>query len=718
MSKRVLALLLSSALVISTAACGVTATIDVNTDSDTEAGAEDTKTETQGSSDQTKSGEESVTSEIDYTTGTPWIDSDLEGNVTADTEVSLKDNYVLAVNKDKILDLEIPEGYPSYGTLAEVYKETNEQIQKLFLGDEPKNHDAKLAYDLFWLLMDWEGRDKVGVEPLKKITDAIEGIKSVDDLTKYVLDTKNEDQIAALWSGASTTDLEDSDHHIIAVAYCELMLEDSAEYSTLTDYGKIKKDAYTDLARKMLGKLGYSDDEIQQKLDNCFAFETAVSESIPSDETRKSPDFLSSIYNIYSYDELDKLQENIPILEKLKRDGYPEADKYMVLSPDYITKLNELYTDDNLSLMKDYMIVNGVIGSASKLDKECYEWKTECSNAISGASGSRSDEEVFTSYVSSTLDWQVGRMYSDAYLKPEDKERLSEMVDEILDAYHGVIESADFLSDETKEKAIEKLESINKAVLYPDDWSKYSTEDLNFKSKDEGGTLWDALASINAYKIKDEAKKYPEARDKEKWGNPPNFFNCQYNSTTNTIYLYGAFCQSTIYNSKMSDEELYGKLGWVTGHEISHAFDSKGAQFDKDGNMADWWTEEDYTAFQERNKKLADYFNNMHPWEGQDFKGDIMTGEAGADMAGMKVILMIVKDKKDFDYDKMFRSLGDVWLEKGTLQSAYDQINDVHPMGYLRVNCTLQQFDEFLDLYDIKEGDGMYLAPEDRVIVW
>ena len=167
----------------------------------------------------------------------------------------------------------------------------------------------------------------------------------------------------------------------------------------------------------------------------------------------------------------------------------------------------------------------------------------------------------------------------------------------------------------------------------------------------------------------------------------------------------------------MSDEDLYARLGHVIGHEISHAFDSTGAQFDKDGNMKQWWSDEDWTAFQERNEKLNAYFNNIHPWEGQNF-AENKTGEACADMGGMKCMLRLAAKKDGFDYDKFFRSFADLWLSKVTQNVVYIYINNEHPMNYLRINCTLQQFDEFLDLYEIKEGDTMYLAPEDRVNIW
>ena len=168
----------------------------------------------------------------------------------------------------------------------------------------------------------------------------------------------------------------------------------------------------------------------------------------------------------------------------------------------------------------------------------------------------------------------------------------------------------------------------------------------------------------------------------------------------------------------MSDEEVLARLGTAIGHEISHAFDRTGAKFDKDGNMKNWWTQEDKEEFKKRNAKLAAYYDSIHPWEGQDLEGGGKTGEACADMAGMKVCLKIAGEKENFDYDKFYRAYANLWMMKANLLTAQALVEDVHPMNYLRINCTLQQFDEFLDQYGITEGDNMYLAPEDRVNIW
>ena len=655
----------------------------------------------------------------DYTTGTPWMDIDLDGVVTDDTAVDIKDDYALYVNKDDILSLEIQEGYPYAGTVIDVVTQTDEDIKNMFLGDAPESHDARLAYDLFGLLMDWDSRNAQGVAPLKERTDAVEAISSIDELSAYYTDTPIEKQLFCLWDGGIDIDLADSSKYSQYIYKGDVILKDSAEYKNLTEYGKIRKEAAEILVRKKLVKLGYSEDEAQEKFDNCIKFETMLAPAIPTTEDEQKPDFIEKMANYYSKDQLKEAEGNVPFLEWMEQaKGYPEADEYWVVWPDYVTKLNELYTDDNLQLIKDTIIVNGAFRNAYLLDRECYEWDTEFTNAVRGSSGMLDDETVMSGTVSETLEWPVAQLYTETYLKQEDKDRISEMIDEVLEEYHGIINEAEFLSEDTKAKAIEKLEAIGKNVLFPDSWDVYSCNDLTFASKDEGGTLWAAEEAITKYNAEKAVRDYSKPVDKTEWKETPHTVNCFYYPQNNQIYIMGAFAKGNIYNSGMSDEELYAKVGTVIGHEISHAFDPSGSQFDKNGDMADWWTAEDKKAFQTRTDKLAAYYNNMHPWEGQDFRGETMTGEACADMAGMKCMLRIAAQKKDFDYDKFFRAYANLWLTKDTLQEAYARIKDTHPMTYLRINGTLQQYDEFLDFYDIKEGDNMYLAPEDRVAIW
>ena len=673
----------------------------------------------QASEAQTSAEQASEAQEPDYSTGTPWPDIDLEGVVTPEMSAELKDDYALAVNKEDILNLKIPEGYPTAGTIMDLDLLQQEDVKKMFLGEAPDSHDAKLAYDLFWLMMDWDSRNALGVSPLKEMTEAVEEISSIDELTSYYIETPLEKQLTCLWDCGSIQDFADSNRYILYVDNAGFLLDDSAEYRSLTPYGAVKKDAYTLLATKILRKLGYSEAEAAKKIDNCFALESMIAETAYTSEEQNKPDFLDQCYNIFSREDLEARQGRLPILNYLEHvKGYPAAEEYMVIQPELLDKLNDLYTEDNLPLIRDMMIVTGIVSNAGSLDRECYAWSRECTNTSRGSTGTLDDETVFSASVANILIWPVAQLYTQAYLNQGDKDRISALVDEILDAYHDILKDADFLSDETRAKAIEKLEAIDKRILFPDSWEKYSYDNLDFASREEGGTFWDARTALTKYALAKNVKEYSLPFDKEKWSAPPHEVNCFYNPQTNSIYIMGAFARGDFYNSEMSDEELYGTLGSVIGHEISHAFDSTGAQFDKNGDKNNWWTKEDYDRFLEKNQKMVDYYNAMHPWEGQNYYGSIMTGEACADMAGIKVMLLLAAQKPDFDYDLFFRTFAHDYLTKDTLQMTYLRINDVHPICCLRINATLQQYDEFLNFYGITEGDGMYLAPDDRVNIW
>ena len=670
-----------------------------------------------GESEDSQASEESLDIK-DYSNGTPWAMIDLDGVVTPDTPADAKDNFALFANKDDILSLELQKDESLLGTMYDVIRAGEEDELRMFDGDEPESHDAKLAYNLYHLMMDWDSRNKAGVEPLKKQTDAVESLDTIDKLTDYLSDTPKAEQLSSLWYAGSDKDMEDSAKNIIKVSNDRLMLQDSAEYSKPTEYGTVLKDAKMKLAKRMLVKLGYTEDEAQQKIDNALAFETKLAPSVYTAEEQGSEDIIERTNNHYTRDELKEAEGRLPILELLDNTGYPENADYVVYNPGALEKLNELYTEENLPLMRDLIIVKGVISASSDLDRECFEWSEECANEIEGIDTEPDDKSTAAISVSGMLKWPVAQLYTETYLHEEDKERITGLVNEIKEAYHGILEDADFLSDETREKAIEKLDAIEPRVLYPESWEKYECKGLDFKGPKDGGTLWEALQAVKAYQIKEEVDEFSNPVDKKKWSVSPQTFNCGYEPLTNSIYILGAYARGNIYNSEMSDEEVLAKLGVSIGHEISHAFDRTGAQFDKDGNMKNWWTGEDKEEFKKRNAKLAEYYNAIHPWEGQDLKGSIMTGEACADMAGMKVALRVASEKKNFDYDKFYRAFANLWLAKENLMVARGSIEDEHPLNYLRINCTLQQFDEFLDYYGITEGDNMYLAPEDRVNIW
>ena len=553
----------------------------------------------------------------------------------------------------------------------------------MYMQDAPEGHDAQLAYNLYWMMMDWDSRNAVGVEPAKKLVDDFEALSSIEELSQYVVDTPYEQQLGCAWKSGGTINPNDSSSVLLAVMPMTPMLEDAGEYLEQTQMGALMSMAEGTLAQRMLVKLGYTEEEAAAKYQNCLDFEGMLATAMYPDSVKKTPEYFAMVNNFFSLEEMKELQGNVPILESLSAMGYADQEQYMVAEPEYVKKLNELWTDDNLQLIKDCFIVHGSRSFAVKLDRECYDWIQEYQGMMTGTAGaSQPDEIMFTNMVSSQLPWPVAQLYSEKFLKQEDKDRIAGMVEEIRQAYHGILDEADWLSEDTRAKTVEKLEAIQKNVLYPDSWDAYSCENLNFAGPQDGGSLWDAWMEIDRYKQQQMVDLFDQPLDRTQWPDnaTPNTYNCFYVPNFNSIYILGAYVRGLGDISAMSDEELYARLGTAIGHEFSHAFDPTGAQFDKDGNMNLWWTEEDAMAFAGKTARMAAFYSAIQPWEGMGYQGEIVTDEACADLAGMKVILRIAAGKEGFDYDAFFRAYADNYLTVMTPEVALQNMADIHDL--------------------------------------
>lgn len=335
-----------------------------------------------------------------------------------------------------------------------------------------------------------------------------------------------------------------------------------------------------------------------------------------------------------------------------------------------------------------------------------------------GITGGRTEEQLGLDVVDAALSLPLDYVYIDTYCSAEERQEVIDMVLEFAEYYRELLRQEDWLSEETKAGAIEKLDNLTIRACYSDEREDYSG--LTITSKAEGGTYLEALQAIQKYNLVLLGRKVNQPVNPDLWGMSTRDVNAYYSFSDNSINilcgtLVGAFSLDQPY------EAVLAIIGAQTiGHEISHAFDTNGAQFDKDGNYDSWWQDEDYVAFQERAERLTAYLNEIVLYEGAPVsRGELQVGEMIADLGGMKAALMMAQDREDFDYDVFFRAVAKGWASIQTKNSALSQMQtDAHPMSSLRVNIPLQNFDEFLEFYEIQPGDGMYLAPEDRVKVW
>ena len=713
MKKRVVSMLLATCMTVATAGCGANnipqnAAEDASVQTDVPS-AED------GEADAAAI-EESAKDAGKGAGGTPWIDSNIKENVTADTVTDPADDFALYANKDWIMENSIPDGYSSWSPFASRSLEVKKQCMDLLKDTSIKGHDAELVRTLDSLALNWDSRNKLGVSEIQDGYDKILDAKSLDDITKLLT---AEDTVYDYYNFVkikAETGFNDPEKYLVAVDTPRLLLKDSAEYSKRTENGDMNYGFNKDMFVFMAPKLGMTEDEAIKCFDEAIEMETKLASKIYTTNEKYSEDYYVKANNEMSFDELVSYTNNFPLKDIFKAAGYVYDGAYLVSNPDYYKNLDAVYTDENLEGIKSLLIVDYVLGYSQGLDRETYDKRNELNNKYFGTTGSVSDEEMAYNIVLNALPDSMQIVYIQKYGSEEDRQKMKELCQEVIDTYRELLSENDWASDEVKNYAIEKLDSITINAAYPDKFNDTSG------IKIDGCTFIGANKQINLNNIKENIKLMGTKVDKEKWATAMPVTECDafYHPLENSVNMLLGMMGEPFYSSDMSVEELYASIAafWV-GHEVSHAFDSNGAQFDKDGQLRDWWPEEDKAKFQERIDKMDKYLDSLVAFDDKHFIGELIDTEMVADMTGLQCALRMASKVDGFDYKKFFIKYAQMNAAIFTYSSELNLLTqNPHPLSYSRVNVPVQQFEEFYEAFDVKEGDNMYLAPEDRLIVW
>ena len=663
---------------------------------------------------------------IDTSVMKPWINANIYGLVTDDVTADIKDDFYLAVNHDWLRDAELYPGRPSATPWYQAVDTMKERCMTI-LADEslkelegPEGHDAELIQNYYYQFLDWESRNEAGLAPVMPAVEALQSVKTLDDLRSFLLsDTyarfSTQDAPALVPIGLDKY-TQDSGLYQVNLGPTNLLLEDAAEYRKITENGKRVKKQKESLASYMLERVGLTKEEAQKAIDNVNELDARLAEYVTPLVETQDPSYLQGTVNPVTMDQIREMTPNYPLAEIMERDGWSEAERINVLQPGALKELDALFTEENAEALRDKILVNILLGSMQYLDEAAYREYIKQYMEFYGLTQVPADEtRAYTSTRGMFRD-SFGRLYVRQYLDESVREEIRQICEDVIDTYREMLAKTDWLSAETREAAQNKLDAIAIHAVYPDKWEDYSIYSVN----EDGDILTARLDRAAADKQRDVGRMNGSV-DKELWGDIDIIeTNAYYEPKDNSINIIpGFFCDVT-YRSDMSIEEKYGALGGVIGHEISHAFDSGGAQYDAAGNFNNWWTPEDKAAFDERTGKVIAYFDKIVPFDdGTPNSGKLVNTEATADMGGIKCVLLMAEKIDGFDYDKFFRAYARMWQRMDTLQMCeWLATSDSHPLSYQRINVTLQQFDEFLDTYGIKEGDGMYLAPEDRILIW
>lgn len=649
----------------------------------------------------------------------PWINSNIMG-MAADEDMrpDLKDDFYFNVNFDYLRDGQLRPGYSEEAPFFDAMYLVRDRCFEILNDDTLTGDDAQRVQAYYELWLDWDSRNEAGIEPILPFIDQIKEVDSIEEMNELLLSEENHiygvrpDVIEVMPS------YTDSSLYEVWILSTSLSLSDAGEYREMTESGRRLKERRDSQYSYMLSRVGYSDEEIEQILTDLFEFETAVAANMKSRIEWREPNAALESINPATIESLREMSPNYPLADYMEKYGWAESDLINVDEPKWLEGLNALYTEENLPGIKAYILTQTLRQWITFLDEDAYRKNQEYYMTYYGITEDEPDEDLAYEETRAAFPNCFARLYIDKYLNEETRNEITQLCQDVADTYKEIIMEEDWMSDETKEMAVNKLSNLKINAVYPDKWP----DDSMYKvvSKAEGGTYFQAVLDFYSGMEQEMLSKINTKVDPDLWTVDILETNAFYDFQDNSINIIPGFFCSATYRSDMSVEELYGTLGTVIGHEISHAFDSTGSRFDANGNVNNWWTDEDLAAFDARSARVAEYFDGIVAFDdGTVIRGQLVQGESIADLGSMKCILKMAGKIDGFDYDQFFRAYANLWAGFGTIENLLDAAaTDSHAFAYLRANVVIAQFDEFIETYDIHEGNGMYIAPEDRILVW
>lgn len=648
-----------------------------------------------------------------------WVNSDITAADEASGRPSPQDDFHRAVNYEWLSTAKFKSGESRVNSFSERDDEVEEQIKGLLADGSIKEHEAELTQKFHKMLLEWDERNRLGTEPVIPYIARIEKIKTMDDLTAYLTDADDPHFGSLLMRAAVTPDGRDATNETVTIWPSSLLLSNADDYRAAELGGPAKrcKDANDIFIIKLLKKAGYDTERAKAMNDAVFRIEKKLSAKSMGLKALRMPEARRACYNVRTRKELAAASANFPLVAILDSLGYGESREFVLSEPEWLKNINEVYVQENLEDIKNLLIVKTLFSNANMLDREARGWAAERTNSIMGSSGSIPDETYAYEMVKSVLDEPLGRVYAGKYADPAVKERIEALIHRVVDYYREMLREEEWLSKKTREKAVAKLDALTVRAAYPEKWDDFS--ELDFKDHASGGSLTEAAAAIIRFERKRDAKLVNTKVDKSKWIAAPYTVNAYYSASDNSINIPTGILGGVFYPKDGNTEGLLGGIGMVIGHEITHAFDTNGSQYDENGNMLNWWTEEDKKKFDARAKAISDYFSTLDVMPGVKADGELILSEAIADLGGLSCMAAIARGIEGFDYAKFFEAYAKVWRSRATKESEEYRIKeDVHPLPFLRTNVNVQQLQEFYDAFGVKPQDGMYLAPEKRLALW
>ena len=617
--------------------------------------------------------------------------------------------------------------HPMNGAFVDLEELNKKRIREMvedYAGKlQTKGTVAQKIASLYNLYMDSTRRNREGYTPIKPVLAKVRTVKNRKELLKlmYDLDVKGYGTFPVGFG--MTVDAKNSSRYIIGIGQSGIGL-DPEYYTHPNEQQRAVVAAYKSLNNDLLKMVGNAPAVAKKKMEAAFALEDRIAKVSYDQVKSRDP---QANYHPMTWEQLLKDYPGIDWNYLLKATGFPDnGGKVDVGQPEPVHEVEKILATAPQESLKAYMELAVVSSAAGMLSDNFTDRKFEYTKVAYGVQQQQPRWKRALSFVQGIMGEAVGKLYVQKYFPESSKQRMIALVRNLQTAFAQRIEENTWMTADTKQKALEKLQAFDVKIGYPDKWQNMDSVFVI----DEAKSLFDNVKGVQEAAMKYRiAKRWGKPVDKKEWHMTPQTVNAYYDPTTNSINFPAAILQPPFFDPEVDDAANYGAIGAVIGHEMSHGFDDQGCQFDKEGNMKNWWNETDKKNYDARTKVLVDWFSQQEVIPGLKVNGEKTLGENIGDNGGLNIAYRALEnsmkqnplaDKDGFTPEqRFFLAWGRVWASNVAPQFvAYIVNSDVHSPNVSRVNAALPMIDSWYKAFNVKEGDKLFVPQEKRAHIW
>jgi putative endopeptidase len=639
-----------------------------------------------------------------------------------DTTARAADNFYQYANGQWVKTAQIPGDESGWGSFYTLYDENLKRL-KAILEEAGKSGAAKGSAeqklgDYYASGMDTAAIEKAGAEPLKPGLAKIAAVKDYKELMALVADmyTKGDGYLVGLYVGA---DDKNSSRNILSIYQTGLTLPEKEYYTRKDSSSVAMRKAMLQYINTLFTLTGSDAQTAAKDAETILALETEIAVSHRSPVELRDP---QANYNKKSVAELEKQSPNIgwkQLFDKMN----VHTDSVNLSQPGYYAALSKLLASKPIDVWKTKLRFDYINDKTALLSSPFIKADFEFNKNFTGQKNDPVRWKKMTNRVDRGLGDLLGQLYVKKYFNDTAKQRMDELVNNLQKAFEARINKLEWMSDSTRQRAITKLNTFMKKIGYPSKWKNY--DDVTI----ERGNFFANVLSVRQHAHNEQMKKVDQPVDRTEWGMSAPTVNAYYNPSNNEIVFPAGILQFPFFNANADDAINYGGIGMVIGHEMTHGFDDQGSQYDEKGNLRNWWTKEDNEKFKSRTGVVVKQYNGYTVLDGQHVNGELTLGENIADIGGLAIAYdafkMTAQSKDSTKIDgftpnqRFFLGFAQVWRLKNTDEIMRTRITtDPHSPEMYRINGPLSNFEPFYEAFNVKEGDKMYLKPEDRAKIW